>query len=124
VFRGSLRRDLAALLNTRRAENEIDAKYDEVNNSLVAFGVADFTSYNLLNTLEQEEVRRSIERAIRLFEPRLTRVTVTLEPVDPLRPLLRFQIAGLLRKAPAEPIVFDATLHRDSRRIGITGAES
>jgi type VI secretion system protein ImpF len=122
--KASLCRDLAAILNTRRAEDEIDPKYEEVNNSLLTFGVTDFTSYNLLNGIEQERVRRSVERAIRLFEPRLTRVTVTLEPPDPLRPMLRFQISALLRMQPAEPIAFDATLYRDSRRIAVSGAAS
>jgi len=120
----SLCRDLAFLLNTRRAEDDIDPSYEDACNSLLTFGVADFTSYNLKNGIEQERVRRSIERAIRLFEPRLTRVTVTTEPPDALRPVLRFQIAALLRIQPAaEPVVFDARLHRDSRRIAVTGAD-
>jgi type VI secretion system protein ImpF len=122
--KASLCRDLAAILNTRRAEDEIDPKYKEVNDSLLTFGVTDFTSCNLLNGIEQQRVRRSIERAIRLFEPRLTHVAVTLEPLDPLRPLLRFQITALLRMRPGETIAFDATLYRDSRRIAVTGADS
>jgi type VI secretion system protein ImpF len=122
--KGSLCRDLAAILNTRRREDEIDSKFEEVNNSVATFGVADFTSYNLLNGVEQERVRRSIERAVRCLEPRLTRVTVTLEPVDPLRPMLQFQIHALLRIHPAEPVSFSATLYRDSRRVAVSGAES
>lgn len=122
VSKESLCRDLAAILNTRRDDDEIDPKYEEVNNSLAAFGIADFTAYNLLNGVEQEKVRRSIERAIRSFEPRLTRVSVALEPVDPLRPMLRFQIHAVLRLPPAEPIVFDAVLHRDSRRVAVSEA--
>src|SRR5208283_4559403 len=42
--KASLCRDLAAILNTRRAEDEIDPKYEEVNSSLLTFGVTDFTS--------------------------------------------------------------------------------
>ena len=117
--------DLAALLNTRRAEEDFDSKYEQATNSLLTFGVADFTSYNLKSAIEQERVRRSIERAIRLFEPRLTRVTVTLEEPDPLKPVLRFQIDALLRtETPAEAVLFDVTLHRDSRRVGVSGANS
>jgi type VI secretion system protein ImpF len=123
-LKASLCRDLGFLLNTRRAEDDIDPRYEDACNSLLTFGVADFTSYNLKNGIEQERVRRSIERAIRLFEPRLTRVTVTTEPPDALRPVLRFQIAALLRIQPAaEGVVFDASLHRDSRRIAVTGAD-
>src|ERR1700719_81349 len=92
-FKASLCRDLTALLNTRRAEEDFPPAYVEATNSLLSFGVADFTSYNLKNSLEQERVRRSIERAIREFEPRLARVTVTLDEPDPARPVLHFPIA-------------------------------
>src|SRR5204863_4223628 len=69
--KAALCEDLAALLNTRRAESDFDASYEQATNSLLTFGVADFTQYNLKNADEQERVRHSIERAIRLFEPRL-----------------------------------------------------
>jgi type VI secretion system protein ImpF len=121
----SLCEDLAALLNTRRAEEDFDSQYEQTANSVLTYGVTDFTSYNLTNTIEQERLRRSIERAIRLFEPRLTRVTVILEQPDPLRPVLRFQIDAVLRtETPGEPVLFDATLFRDSRRIAVSGANS
>jgi type VI secretion system protein ImpF len=124
-FKASLCRDLAILLNTRRAEKDFDSRYEESTNSLLTFGVTDFTSFNLKSGIEQEQVRRSIERAIRLFEPRLTRVTVTVEPPDELRPMLRFQITALLRiQSGAEAVQFDATLHRDTRRVAVTGTDS
>jgi type VI secretion system protein ImpF len=122
-LKASLCEDLAALLNTRRAENDFDSRYEQAANSLLAFGVIDFTPYNLRNAIEQERVRHSIERAIRLFEPRLSRVTVTLEEPDPLQPVLRFQISALLRtESPGQAILFDVALHRESRRIAVTGA--
>lgn len=125
ALKASLCRDLAALLNTRRAEQDFDPGFEQATNSLLSFGVTDFTAYNLKSGIEQELVRRSIERAIRQFEPRLSRVTVALEKPDPLRPMLRFQIEALLRVDPdAEAVVFDATLHRDSRRVGVSGANS
>src|ERR1700688_4634277 len=71
----SLCRDLGALLNTRRAEADFPPEYEEATNSLLSFGVADFTSYDLKGGGDRERVRRSIERAIRQFEPRLARVT-------------------------------------------------
>jgi type VI secretion system protein ImpF len=121
----SLCDDLAALLNTRRAEEDFDEQYEQAANSVLTYGVTDFTSYNLTNTIEQERLRRSIERAIRLFEPRLTRVNVILEDPDPLRPVLRFQIEAVLRtETPGEPVLFDAMLYRDSRRISVSGANS
>jgi type VI secretion system protein ImpF len=118
-------RDLAALLNTRRSDKDFDSNYEEATNSLLSFGVADFTSYNLKNEVDQEHVRQSIERAIRRFEPRLTHVTVSMDEPDQLIPVLRFQISALLRiEDPGESVLFDVTLHRDSRRIAVSGANS
>ena len=52
-------------------------------------------------------------------------VTVKLEKPDPLKPVLKFQIDAYLRtEDPAEPVLFDVTLHRDSRRIAVSGASS
>jgi len=121
-FKASLCRDLSALLNTRRAEQDFDPAYTEATKSLLSFGIADFTSYNLKSGAEQDTVRRSIERAIRQFEPRLARVSVSIEAPDPVRPVLRFQIDALMRLGPAEePVLFDVALHRDSRRIAVSG---
>ena len=123
-FKNSLGRDLTALLNTRRAEQDFDPAYEEATNSLLSFGITDFTSYNLKNGVEQEQVRRSIERAIRRFEPRLTHVSATIEAPDPLRPVLRFQVEALLRIGPsAEPVVFDVSLYRESRLMAVSGRD-
>ena len=122
-LKASLCRDLAALLNTRRAEQPFDPAYEEAVNSVLTYGVTDFTSYTLTNTVEQELVRRSIERAIRQFEPRLTRVNVSLEEPSAVKPMLRFQIEAVLRADAREAVAFDLTLHRDSRRISVSGAE-
>jgi type VI secretion system protein ImpF len=124
-FKASLCRDLSALLNTRRAEQDFDPIYEESTDSLLSFGITDFTSYNLKSGDEQEQVRRSIERAIRRFEPRLARVSVSIEEPDPLRPVLQFQIEALLRIGPAaEPVVFDISLHRESRRMAVSGGNA
>jgi type VI secretion system protein ImpF len=121
-FKRSLCRDLSALLNTRRAEEDFDPAYTEATNSLLSFGIVDFTSYNLKSGAEQDQVRRSIERAIRQFEPRLARVSVTLEEPDPLRPVLQFQIEASLRIGPSdEPVTFDVALFRESRRLAVSG---
>ena len=120
-FKTSLCRDLSALLNTRRAEQDFDPSYEEATNSLLSFGVTDFTSYNLKSGVEQEQLRRSIERAIRQFEPRLGRVSVSIEEPDPLRPVLRFQIEALLRIGAGGAVVFGVSLHRESRRMAVSG---
>ena len=124
-FKAALCRDLAALLNTRRAEEDFPPGFEEATNSLLSFGVADFTSYDLKNGAEQERLRRSIERAVRQFEPRLAGVRVTVEEPNPLKPVLQFQIEAVLRMdASGQPVVFDVTLQRESRRIAVSGGGS
>jgi type VI secretion system protein ImpF len=123
-FLDSICRDLTALLNTRRAEEDFDSMFEEVTNSLLTFGIADFTSFNLKNEAEQERVRRSIERSIRQFESRLSRVTVSMDDVDTLRPVLRFQVSATLRTDPVlESVQFDLVLHREYRRISVSRGE-
>jgi type VI secretion system protein ImpF len=121
-FLNGLCRDLSALLNTRRAAGDFDTSYAEAVNSLLSFGVMDFTSYNLKKGPEQEQLRRSIERAIRQFEPRLAGVSVSIEEADPQRLALPIQISAVLRTGTPEPVTFSATLHRDSRRIAVSRA--
>jgi type VI secretion system protein ImpF len=121
-FQAELARDLTALLNTRRAAADFDPVYEECANSVLTFGIIDFTSYNLKKGVEQEQLRKSIERAIRRFEPRLERVAVTLEEADQTRPVVRFQVSAVLRTEAQEPVVFEATLHRDTRRVAVSEA--
>lgn len=122
--KGCLCRDLSDLLNTRRAEQDFDIAFEEAGNSLLTFGIPDFTSYNLKNTADQERIRISIERAIRQFEPRLARVKVFLAENTPADPVLRFEITAQLRDGgTGEDMVFDATLHRGSRRIAFDGED-
>ena len=120
-LQSALCRDLTALLNTRRAAEDFDRGYEQASNSLLSFGIIDFTSHNLKKGIEQEQLRKSIERAIQRFEPRLERVSVSLEESEANRPVLRFQVSAVLRTERQDPVLFEATLHRDSRRIGVSG---
>jgi type VI secretion system protein ImpF len=121
-FRASLCRDLTDLLNTRRAERDVPPIFEETTKSLLTFGIPDFTQYDLRSTAEQERVRISIERAIRQFEPRLTRVKVIPQTPDNVAPALRFHIEAKLRdEDDIDDVEFDATVIRESRRISVTG---
>jgi len=116
----SLCRDLSALLNTRRGEPEFDAEFTESSNSILTFGVSDFTARNLASRSDQESVRLSIERAIREFEPRLARVSVTVRNSESPMPILGFEISAVLRlESGPEDVYFNAGLHRDTRRVNV-----
>jgi type VI secretion system protein ImpF len=124
-WKESVRRDLSDLLNTRRGEMNFDKVFEQSANSILSFGVVDFTSLNLNSNVDQERVRQSIERVIRQFEPRLSGVSVTLEQSKPFDPVLNLRIDAVLLKATvAEPITFEGTLHRASRNIALSGVRS
>ena len=120
-LQSALCRDLAALLNTRRASEDFDGRYEEAGNSLLSFGITDFTAHNLKKGVQQEQLRKSIEQSIRRFEPRLDHVDVTLQESEAGRPVLRFQVSAVLRTRNQDAVFFEATLHRDSRRFGVSG---
>ena len=109
-----LARDLTNLLNTRRSETDIPEWFERTRQSLAAYGVQDFTAA----PMDREAIRRAIKRSIRLFEPRLTRVQVSLEDGGDFQ--FAFRISGMLRlDVGLEPVVYDAELPKESRRFRV-----
>jgi type VI secretion system protein ImpF len=104
-------RDLEALLNTRQeAWEELSPECAEVSHSLRRYGLPDFTALTLTNTENCQRIRRTLEQAITLFEPRLGRVRVTMDTPQHEQ-ALHFRVEALLRTEPAPiPVAFDATL--------------
>ena len=122
VLRASVWRDLSALLNTKRREEEVSEQFTEANRSLLTYGLPDFSSYGLKSEADQHRLRRAIEAAIRRFEPRLEKVIVTLEPALETASALRFRVDALLRVEPApEPISFETLLQPESARFVVVG---
>ena len=114
-LKDSLKRDLTALLNTKRCEEEVPDEFAEASHSLLTYGLPDFSSYSLKSPTDQSRLRRAIEFAIRRFEPRLEKVTVTLEPFTDTDGAFHFRVDGFLRVHPApEPVSFETRLLPDS----------
>lgn len=107
-------RDLTNLLNTRRSQSDIPEEFERTRESLAAYGVQDFTTA----PMDREEIRRAVERTIRLFEPRLSRVQVVL--VEGTLFQFSFRISAMLRMdTGVEPVVYDADLPKESRRFQV-----
>ena len=110
----SVARDLTNLLNVRRSDLDIPEEFVNTRQSVAAYGVEDFTTA----PMDREAIRRVVERTVRLFEPRLTRVQVTLIDSGDLK--FSFRISGILRiDVGMEPVVYDADLPKDSRRFQV-----
>jgi type VI secretion system protein ImpF len=123
VLRRAVRRDLEALLNARRRFASIPSAYAELNNSSLTFGLPDYTAGAMNEPEARETLRREIERCIKLFEPRLVQVAVSLVPrANELDATLQLRIEALLHADPApEPISFDTIVNAATAEIEVTG---
>jgi type VI secretion system protein ImpF len=114
-LKAAVKRDLEWLLNSRQVVGGIPEELKETSRSLAAFGLPDFTGVSLKNVQEQAFVRRTIERAIGLFEPRLEDVMVILMQSSSGEQVMRFRIDARLKVDPApEPVTFDTLLQLDN----------
>jgi type VI secretion system protein ImpF len=120
----SVRRDLENLLNTRYSCLSWAPALKELNQSLLNYGLSDFTNANLGWAREREEFCRTLQSILRRYEPRFKSVTVRLlTNATPLDRTLRFRIDALLRADPApEPVVFDSLVEPSSATVAIKDA--
>ena len=117
----SVRRDLQNLLNTRWRCSSWPPDMEELDVSLVNYGIPDFTASNMSRTSAREELREIIREVIRKFEPRLKSVDVTLiESDDELDRTLHYRInAQLLVKPVPEPVEFHSRVEPASGDIEV-----
>jgi len=119
----SVRRDLENLLNTRWRCVSWPPNLDELELSIVNYGIPDFTSANMGASVDRERLRRIIEQVVRRFEPRFKSVKVALlDNADETDRTLRFRIDALLYAEPApEPVVFDSQLEPSTSDFTVKG---
>lgn len=117
-LKAAVKRDLEWLLNARRLLVDPPGDAPLLRDSLLTFGLPDFTHANLGILENQGELRRIIEEAIARFEPRLSRVAVTMLEGSPTDRSLRFRIDAVLDIEPApEAITFDSLLQVPTNAI-------
>ena len=117
----SVRRDLEALLNTRQRCGMSLDDYDDLENTVYAYGIPDFTGASFATEQERELLRRSIERIVQVFEPRFTNVRVSeLSDSNNETRTVRFRIQADLRVEPAvKPVMFDSIIDPVTRKLDI-----
>lgn len=114
-FRDAIRRDLEWLLNTRKPPLPQLASRAAARDSVINFGLPDISALGLRSASDQRSLRSAIENCLRVFEPRLSDVRVTLESADTADRRLRFHIEANMRLDPApEEIAFDTVLELTS----------
>lgn len=108
LIRQAVRRDLECLLNARRSWLDLDGR--ELQTSVLGYGLPDFTVMDLSTDDGRQWLCDEVRDTINRFEPRLTRVQVTLRDGDtPLERQLRLRIDAVLLVDPVpEPVAFDS----------------
>jgi type VI secretion system protein ImpF len=110
-LKDAVKRDLEWLLNTRQTVGGIPPGLQELTRSLAAYGLPDFSTISLKSPSDQARMQRTLEVAIRSFEPRLEDVKVSVTTVRATDQKMRFHIEGRLKVEPApEPVSFDTVL--------------
>ena len=118
----ALKRDLEWLLNTRRNPDLEEGVYKEAEQSVLGYGLPDLSAFGLSSVRDQQRLRRAIENAIAVFEPRLAGVRVRMEAVSNVSRGIRFHIQGLLLVDPnPEPVVFDTVLELPAGQYEVQG---
>jgi type VI secretion system protein ImpF len=107
----SVHDDLQWLLNCKRSIVKIPTDLKHLRGSLLTFGLPDFTHASLTRAEDHRALQRNIVTAIRMFEPRLKEVVVTVAEGREFDRSLRFRIEAKLDVKPvSEPVVFDSVL--------------
>ena len=112
AYRRAVRRDIEALLNTRRAIVPVPPGCNEVRDSVHQFGLADTTGLPVGTPEGRKMLTEDIRLSLQLFEPRLMNVRVVLVESSQLKAQqVRFTIEATLRMDPSpEQVVFDTVL--------------
>lgn len=125
AIKQSVRRDLQNLLNTRSRCSSWPPNLDELECSLVNYGIPDFTGVNMSRASAREELREVLEQVIRTFEPRFKTVKVTLlENQEEFDRTLRFRIEALLLVKPApERVLFHSRVEPATSTVEVKDLE-
>jgi len=120
-LKASLRRDLENLLNTRWSCTSWPPDYEELDLSLINYGIPDFTGINMSNIKNRDRLMKIVKLAIEKFEPRLIQFSVKIKSkVNDLDRMLSFRVDGLLQAEPyPEQVVFDASLDVQSAEFDV-----
>ena len=119
-LKAGVRRDLEWLLNTRSHGDETVSEDAEVRRSVVFYGMPDILGLDPKTPAERKRLVKSLETAIRRFEPRFLDLKITLEPVDEIERQVKFRVEAKLDMEPApEPIIFDTVIASGSGEFAV-----
>ena len=121
-YKESVARDLEGLLNSRAVYDEDGLEaFPQCRQSLMTYGLRDFSAMSLANAYDRAAICRSLEHAVRRHERRLRNVSIKLETDAQPGGGLHFTIHGLLDLEMArEPVSFDAMLQPSTLQYSVS----
>jgi type VI secretion system protein ImpF len=124
TLRDAVLRDVDALLNARRRRRPLPANLTELPRSSVGFGVPDPAAGCFTDPERRSALKREIELALSLFEPRLTSIVISLPPAtsETFDRTLRLRVEAVLRADPVqEQISFETVLRATTLDVLVHG---
>ncbi len=120
--RDALKRDLEAILNSRRRFLSPPGHLQYLNNSLMNYGLTDFTNESVKSPEFQQHFHDHVVDVLTRLEPRLSNVELKmLDAKDQFDRSLRFRIQGtmILGEGEREEMVFNSYLDALERSVVI-----
>lgn len=120
-LRASVKRDLENLLNTRYRIVSPPEDCEQLEFSILNYGLADLATVNITDLEKRKAFTRNLEHILKSYEPRFKTVTVSYqENNDNTDRTLRFRIDATIYADPApEVVVFDSVLEPVSRAVNV-----
>ena len=122
IVQQAVRRDLQELLNTRYRCVAWPPELDELDDSLINYGIPDFTAASMNVAADTSVLVELIRKAIGLFEPRLENVQI--EPVIDrfyIDRTFRFRIRGVLvLEGQKQRVQFDSAMQSATGQFSVS----
>jgi len=115
-LRESIQRDLTWLLNTRTSLPA--SRFDKRELTVIDYGIPDFGAYHTGSEADRKRLIKRLIRALSFFEPRLKKVSISMEPVAINEKALRIGIDALLVvESVKTPVSFVTVLQEQSATV-------
>jgi type VI secretion system protein ImpF len=120
IIQAAVRRDLENLLNTRYRCVAWPPELKELDDSLINYGIPDFTASGLNAAQDSDILIKAIRFSILLFEPRLTDLRIERVQDDYVDRTFRFSIEGtLLIEDKTLRVRFNSSLESETGQFAI-----
>ncbi len=120
-----VRRDLEALLNTRRSVVADPEAFPEVADSVVTYGMPDMSLLTAASAAERLEIGKLVEAVVARFEPRLRDITASLVDSKAAgeEQTVSFHIQAKLAVDPSPDVSFETVLELMTGHTSIKAGE-